>query len=95
MRLSTLGWLRPRARVRVVVEKGDIWWAEAFRDGRAEKTRLGGGLLGFEARRGIWKAAARDRSTGLNFIVKVGMGLRSIESRSTCRARNFIACEHA
>lgn len=57
MRLSPLGWVRPRARVRVVDEKGDICCAraEARRDGRAERTRLGmgGGLMGSDVRRGI------------------------------------------
>lgn len=75
MRLSTLGWLRPRARVRVVDEKGAICWAEAegCGDARAERTRLSDGVMSFGVRRGIRKAAARDWSTGLSFILEFGL----------------------
>lgn len=74
MRLSPLGCLRPRARVRVVDEKGDICRAdaEACKLGRAERTRLSDGLVGVGVRRGIWKAAAKDWSTGLSFILRFG-----------------------
>lgn len=75
MRLSPLGWLRPRARVRVVDEKGDICRAdaEACKLGPADRTRLSDGPVGAGVRRGIWKAAAKDWSTGLSFILRFGL----------------------
>lgn len=89
MRLSVLGWLRPRARVRAVDEKGDTRWAEGCRDRRAERTWLGGGLMGFEVRRGIWNAAASDCSTGLSFILNCGLVCGRLSRGWTCRrARN-------
>ena len=69
MRLSPLGWLRPRARVRGVDEKGVFCWREACSDERVGGMWLGDGLRVFEARRGICNAAARDCRTGLSFIL--------------------------
>lgn len=59
----------------MVDEKGDICWAgpEAWKLGAAERTRLGGGLMGLQGRRGIWKATARDWRTGLGFMLEFGL----------------------